>query len=312
LAKHLITGGTGFIGREVARQLRALGHEVVCFDLKPDEARIAGLNVTIAQGDLGEWDAVDRVIEEHRPDVVFHFGGMLSVPSEADPVASFNANALGTMNVLGAAHRHGVKQVVYSSTMVTYGKGIEGQTIDEATLQRPNLFYGATKVFGEHAGLWFARKHGLDFRGIRYPGIVGPGVQTPGVAQYNAWMVESAIRGEPFSVWVREDTRHAILYYKDAAAAAIQLSGAPAEALSGAVYVVTSGHPSPSAGELADAVRRQIPDADISFGPDPERQRVLDDVERPIDDSAARNDWGFSPQFGLDEMVADMRETVET
>lgn len=302
----VVTGGTGFIGGEVCRLLCERGHRVVAFDVEPDEGRVEGLGVEVEVGDLASAQRVDAVIGGCRPEVVYHFGGMLSVASEADHQAAFEANARGTLNVLEAARTHRVRQVIYASTMVTYGQDIEGQTIDDTTLQRPNLFYGATKVFGEHLGLWYKRRAGLDFRGIRYPGIVGPGVKTPGVAQYNAWMIEAAIRGEPFSVWVREDTRHAILYYRDAARAAIDLADAPVENLKRAVYVITGPRPSPSAGELAAEVRKQIPAADIRFEVDEDKQRVLDDVERAIDDGNARREWGWEERYGVAEMVADM------
>jgi threonine 3-dehydrogenase len=307
MADVLVTGGTGFIGAEVIRLLVERGDTCTPFDLHPNEARLEGLDLPVEQGDLGDSEAVEAVVAKHKPDVIYHFGGMLSVTSEADHVASFNANATGTLNVLEAARRHNVKQVVYSSTMVSYGQNIEGQTIDDDTLQRPNLFYGATKVFSEHMGIWFQRKYGIDFRGFRFPGIVGPGVKTPGVAQYNAWMIEAAIKGEPFAVWVRPETRHAILYYKDAAKAAVQLADAPKENLNRSVYVLTSGQPSPSAGELAEVVKQEIPGAEITFKVDEEKQRILDDVEREIDDRNAREEWDFSPEYDLVGMVKDMK-----
>jgi threonine 3-dehydrogenase len=310
MASILVTGGTGFIGAEVIRHVAERGDTCVAFDLRPNEERLAGLSVEVEQGDLGDAAAVEAVVERAKPETIYHFGGMLSVPSEADHLASFNANAVGTLNVLEAARKYNVKQVIYSSTMVSYGKDIEGQTIGDATLQRPNLFYGATKVFSEHMGIWFKRKYGIDFRGARFPGIVGPGVKTPGVAQYNAWMIEAAIKGEPFTVWVREDTRHAILYYKDAARAAVQLADADEEKLGREVYVITGPRPSPTAGELAEEVRRQIPGAEISFEVDEERQSVLDDVEREIDDGNARREWGWGEEYGVAEMVGDMREEL--
>lgn len=310
MTKCLVTGGTGFIGAEICRLLAERGDSPVAFDLKPDTSRIGGLPVDVVEGDLGDTEVVDTVIEKHRPEVVYHFGAMLSVISEADPVGSFQANAKGTLNVLEAARAHGTRHVVFASTMVTFGRDIEGQTIDDTTLQRPNLFYGATKVFGEHIGSWYKRKFGIDFRGLRYPGIVGPGVRTPGVAQYNAWMIEAAIKGEPFSVWVREDTRHAIMYYKDAASAAVRLADANLKMLKRETYTVTGPRPSPMAGELAREVKRQIPEAKITFEVDEERQAVLDGVEREIDDSAARSEWGWEPTFGLADMVKDMRRDV--
>ncbi|MEE2754372.1 MAG: NAD-dependent epimerase/dehydratase family protein [Candidatus Latescibacterota bacterium] len=306
----LVTGGTGFIGAEVMRLLAGRGDTPVAFDLHPNEERLSGMDVSIEQGDLGDGDAVETAVIKHKPDVIYHFGGMLSVPSEADHVASFSANATGTLNVLKAALKHSVRKVVYSSSMISHGQNIENQTIDDDTLQRPNLFYGATKVFSEHMGIWFQRKYGIDFRGLRYPGIVGPGVKTPGVAQYNAWMIEAAIKREPFTAWVREDTRHAILYYKDAAKAAVQLADAPKKNLKRSVYVLTSQQPSPSAGELAETVKREIPGTEITFEVDPARQKIVDDVEREIDDGNARREWGFEPEYDLVRMISDMRETI--
>ena len=307
MVKSLVTGGTGFIGAEVAKLLAQRGDRVTVFDLRPNEERLKGLEAELAQGDLGDASAVEQIVRQAKPDVIHHFGGMLSVPSEADHIASFHANALGTFNVLEAARKFGLPRVIFSSTIATFGLDIEGQVIDDDTLQRPSLFYGATKVFSEHMGLWFKRKHGLDFRGLRYPGIVGPGVTTPGVAQYNSWMIDAAIKGKPFAVWVRPDTRHAILYYRDAANAVLQLVDAPIGNLKRSVYVVAGTQPSPSARELAEEVNRQIPEALISYEVDPEKQRVMDEVERPIDDGNARREWGWHPAFGLAEMVSDMR-----
>ncbi len=312
MSKSLVTGGAGFIGAEVTKLLAGRGHHVTVFDLHPNEERLEGAKVELAQGDLGDASAVDQIVRQAKPDVIYHFGGMLSVPSEADHVASFRANALGTFNVLEAARKFGLPRVIFSSTMATFGMDIEGRVIDDSTLQRPNLFYGATKVFSEHMGLWFKRKHGLDFRGLRYPGIVGPGVTTPGVAQYNSWMIDAAIKGKPFTVWVRPDTRHAILYYRDAANAVLQLVDAPIRDLKRSVYVVAGTQPSPSAGELLDEVKRQIPEAVIRFEVDEEKQGVMDDLERPIDDGNALREWGWHPAFGLAEMVSDMRRWHET
>ena len=78
--------------------------------------------------------------------------------------------------------------------------------IRDTTIQRPQLFYGATKVFGEHMGLFYRRKYQLDFRGLRYPSIIGPGVRTPGVAQYTSWVIEECAKGNPFTIWVKPET----------------------------------------------------------------------------------------------------------
>src|SRR5437868_14555296 len=121
---------------------------------------------------------------------------MLSVPSDADPAAAIHANAMGTFHVLEAARLFGVLQVLFSSSISTYGLDFEGAVIDDTTLQRPLLFYAAPKVFSEHMAVFYKRKYGLEFRCQRYPCMVGPGVDTPGVVQDNSWGIVGEARGQ--------------------------------------------------------------------------------------------------------------------
>ena len=303
----LVTGGTGFVGSHVVRQLVEKDERPVVFDISPSQKLLDGVldRVDVTRGDLGNFSQVLNVVKRLRPRVIYHLGGMLSLPCEAEPAAAISANALGTFHVLEAARLFEAPQVVFSSTVATYGMDIEDEAIGDNTLQRPFLFYGATKVFAEHMGIFFKRKYGLDFRGVRLPAIVGPGVRTPGHVQYNAWVIEACGRGRPFTMWVRPETRHAVLYCKDAALAVLKLSEAPLDALKRTTYTLAGIRPMPSAGELADAVREQVPDARIDFQPDPERQRILDEADRPFNDAPAREEWGWEPSFDLRAMVTD-------
>jgi threonine 3-dehydrogenase len=236
---------------------------------------------------------------------------MLSVPSEAEPSASFSANAMGTFHILEAARLFNVPQVMFSSTVATYGIDIVENEIADHTLQRPLLFYGATKVFSEHMGLFYKKKYGIDFRGIRYPGVVGPGVKTPGIAQYNAWVIEHSAKGKPFTIWTKPETPHAIVYYKDAAQAMIQLANAPLKNLKRTTYVIAGVRPIPTAGELANIVRQKIPTAHITFAPDPEKQKILDDLSRPIKDDNAQQEWNWHPKYDLEHMVDDFLDELK-
>ena len=181
----LITGGTGFVGLEVARQLLADGEtDITVFSRNPSARRLGDLadKVKAVAGDVGNFSHVLDVVKASKPRVIYHLGAMLSAPSDADPASAIQTNAMGTFYVLEAARLFDVEQVIFSSSVGTYGQGLTDEPIDDMTLQRPMYFYGATKAFGEHMGLYYKRKHGLDFRGIRYPSVVGPGVETPGVA----------------------------------------------------------------------------------------------------------------------------------
>ncbi len=183
--------------------------------------------------------------------------------------------------------------------------------MDDLTLQRPLVMYGACKLFGEHLGLFYKRNYGLDFRGVRFPALVGPGVRTRGAVQYTAWMIEESVRGKPFTVWVEPRTRAPVLYFKDAARSLVELARAPAEDIGMVNYLLAGVTPVPSAGELADLTRAQVPGARIAFAPDGNLQALLDKVLLPIDERCAREEWGWAPRYDLEAMVADFRTELE-
>lgn len=312
----LVTGGTGFIGAEIVRQLLAedSGQAIHVAHRRGNFHRIEDLldDLTVHLLDLSDPRAIHALIESTRPRRIFHFGAILTGPSEANPQASVEANAIGTYALLEAARLADVAQVVFASSIGTYGEDVHGAVIDDATIQRPVTVYGVTKVFGEHLGGYYKRKYGLDFRGLRYPSIVGPGVDTPSVVQYTSWIIEEPARGHEFTVPVRPDFAVPILYYKDAARAAIDLSGAPAAHLATSTYLVNGHQPTPTARQMADAVRSRLHDARIDFELDHDLQTLLDRVIRPIDDARARSDWAWTPSYDLDRMIEDFLEELRS
>ena len=311
----VITGGAGFIGLEVVRLLLARGEKrPLVMSRNPSPKRLGEVAdaVEVMRGDLGNFSHVLEAVKTARPQVIYHLGATLSVPSEADPASAMHTNAMGTFHVLEAARLFDVPQVVFASSVGTYGTDIREDVIHDATIQRPQLFYGMTKVFGEHMGLFYRRKHGIDFRGIRYPSIIGPGVRTPGAVQYTSWVIESCAQGRPYTIWVEPDTRVSVMYIKDAALATVQLAQAPRQAITTVNYLVNGVTPTPSAGELADAVRSKIAGARIEFKPDEDIQRLIRDSLRPLDDHKARQEWGWKPEYDLDGLVDDFLLELKT
>ena len=307
----LITGGTGFLGSEVVRVLLSGGDtNITLFDLDPSTDRLAGLSdeIAVIRGDLGEASEVDAAVASSRPDTIYHLGGMLSAPSEADHSAAFRANAVGTFNVLEAARTHGVSQVLFASTINTYGHDLPDDGVDDYTLQRPAMFYGTTKLFGEHMGRFYGRKFGLDFRGIRYPSIVGPGVTTPGISQYTSHAIEASARGEPYTIFVEPRTRVPIIYIREAADAIVKLASAPADRIQTVVYLLAGTTPTPTAQQLADAITARIPEARLDFCPNPAVQAVHDKRRAlaSIDDTNARREWGWRPTYDLGRIVNEI------
>ena len=304
----LITGGTGFIGAEVARILLADGEsEITLFDINDSTKRLDDIadKVDVIRGDVGNFSHVLDAVRASGADVVFHMGSMLSVPSDADPAAAFRANAMGTFHVFEACRLFGVGKMMFASSIGTYGDGVVGDQIDDLTLQRPRLFYGACKLLGENMGSFYRNKYGLDYRGLRYPPIVGPGVRSPGVTQYISWSIEQSFKGKPFTIWVEPRTQAPVLYFKDAARAMVTLAAAPAAKIETVTYLLAGVEPTPTAGELATMVREKVPGAAIDFQVDEEIQLLLDGINKPLVDANARREWNWAPAFELGEMVDD-------
>ena len=300
----LVTGGTGFIGAEIVRRLVSQDHQVVVAHRSGNFSRIEDVldQVTTVQADLGDDDAVSGLVADVAPEVIHHFGATLTGPGEADPPALLRSNVSGVVTLFDAAREAGTRQIIFASSIGTYGRDlVPGEPVHDLSLQRPTSVYGVTKVFAENLGAWYRQRYGLDYRGIRYPSIVGPGVTTKSVAQYTSWMIEAAGRGEAFDAWVGPEAVVPILYYKDAAQAAIDLSNAPIDDIASINYLVDGPRPTPNAGELAAAVTSAVPGAEIRFTPESEgapRHLI-------IDDTVARTEWGWQPAFGLDAMIED-------
>ncbi|MCX8022356.1 MAG: NAD(P)-dependent oxidoreductase [Syntrophorhabdaceae bacterium] len=304
----LITGGAGFLGSKIAEYYLKRGEEVVVF------SRSAGPNhkgaikgVVYERGDIKSWHEVLNVLKRYRIKSIFHLAAMLTLPSEENPWASIETNAVGTYNILEGARLFDVKKVIFSSSIGTYGVS-EDTVVDEDTPQRPANIYGCCKVFGEHLGLYYHRRFDIDFRGLRVPQIVGPGVKTPGIGQYIPWLIEAAIKGEPFDVWVPEDFIQPMLYVKDVVRGFVMLHDAREDTVGNRVYNMGQITPAPKAKELVQEVKKHLPQADIRFKPDPSLLPILKTIPKDFRGEKARVDWGWYPEYGLEDMVSDFIE----
>jgi len=304
----LITGGAGFIGAEVVRILIERGEtRLAIFSRNPKLDRHSGTigDVDAIRGDVGVFSHVLDAVSKAKPDVIYHFGAMLSTPSEEDPASSIQTNAMGTFHVLEAARIFGVRKVIFASSIGVFGSGIEGDVIDDFTIQRPVFLYGATKLFGEHLGLFYRRKYGIDFRGLRYPSVIGPGVRSPGVVQYTSWLIEESAKGNPYTMKVSPELQVPVMYIKEAGQAAVQLSDAPEEEIKTVVYNVDGMKPTPSAKDLVSAVEKNVPSTQINFDVDTNLQAILGKAVKQMDDSRARAEWAWNPTYPLDRIVKE-------
>jgi threonine 3-dehydrogenase len=304
----LITGGTGFIGAEIARLLVESDEGPVYVAYRSGNFdRLEGVTdrVELVPLDLVDLEGVESTIARLAPRVIYHFGAILTGPGEQDPQGLLQVNVAGFVRLLEAARLSGTQQLIFASSIGTYGRDLDRGPITDRSLQRPLTAYGVSKVFGENLGAYYRHRYGLDFRGLRYPSIVGPGVSTWSVAQYTSWMIEKPLLGEPFEAWTKPESVIALLYYKDAARAAVELAAADRDAIRSVTYLVDGPTPTPTAAEIADAVRAAVPGAEITFDPEARQRLGL-----RIDDTAARAEWGWAHAYDLGAMIDDMRREL--
>jgi len=303
---RLITGGSGLVGAELAHSLVAKNESVVVFDVMKSN-RLADIEgkIKFVRGDLGNYPEVFNVVKDNNVTHIYHLGAMLTSESEVNPWGSFQSNVVGTYNVFEAARILGVKQMMFTSSIGTFGE-TQGDAMSDIALQRPRDFYGVGKLYCEGLGRMYRRKFGLDFRAIRYPSVVGPGVNTPG--HWDAPMIRSLVHGKPFQCMVPEDMSGAMLYYKDAAKAAETVLLSPPNNIKMIAYNVGAITASPK--EIENAIRKYVPSVSVTYppkgGPMPPMK------PRRWDDSYARNEWAWSPDFtDINTIVADFVEEMK-
>jgi len=310
LAKNLITGGLGLIGTCLARRLLQDGEEVVLFDMQTTSKLIEDIRarVKIVQGDVANWAQVADAVSSNRVDSIYHLGALLTPACEASPQAAYAVNLNGTFHVLEAARLFNIGSLVFTSSIATYG-ATAPPVVNEDTAQRPTTMYGLTKIAAERLGDFYHRRYGVNFRCVRYPLVVGPG-HTVGISRYARQMIQEPALGRPYQAYVDESVRLPLIYLKDAAWALVCLKRADEAGLKRRVYNL-GGHYI-TAGEQADIVRKHLPQARIEFHPDEAALKVLSDMFRNMDDTRARQEWGFSLQYGVNEYVADFISEVQS
>jgi nucleoside-diphosphate-sugar epimerase len=312
MRRILVTGALGQIGSELipALQERYGAGQVVASDLRmmPLE-RLAGS--ACEHLDCTQPQQVLEVIRRHDVGIIYHLAALLSAVAEERPHVAWSVNMGGLYNVLEAARQYRC-QVFFPSSIGAFGPSTPREHTPQVTVQRPTTMYGVTKVAGELLCDYYASRFGVDARGLRLPGLISY-VAMPGggTTDYAVEIFYSALRYKHYSCFLKPDTRLDMMYMPDAIGAMIALMEAEAKRLSHRnAYNVTAMSITPA--ELAAEIRKHIPDFAIDYQVDPVRQAIADTWPQSIDDSAARQDWGFAPRFDLAAMTADMLKRLRT
>ncbi len=309
--KILVTGAQGQIGTELVVALRReYGREnVVASGLRDLPRDVRGEWEPFISLDVTDQDAIDDSFAKGRFDVVYHLAAVLSAVGEQNPETAWNVNMNGLRHVLEAARLHGVQQVFWPSSIAVFGPDTPNEQTPQDTLMRPTTMYGVTKVAGELLCDYYVDHYGLDVRGLRYPGVISSeALPGGGTTDYAVAIFYEALRSGRYTCFVREDTVLPMIYIPDCIAAAMQLMQADKSRLEhhNAFNLASMSF---SVGELAAEIRKHIPNFQCDFAPD-ERQEYADSWPRSIDDSAARSEWDWAPEYDLARMTTDMLERL--
>ncbi|HUE76746.1 MAG TPA: NAD-dependent epimerase/dehydratase family protein, partial [Longimicrobiales bacterium] len=281
---------------------------VVATDIKeptgrpPEGARFERLDCTDAA-------ACERIVADHSFDTIYHLAAILSARGEGAPGKAWRVNMEGLVAILEAARAHGCA-VFTPSSIAAFGPSTPPDPTPQDTVQRPTTIYGVTKVAGELLCDYYHARFGVDARGLRYPGLISY-VAPPGGGTTD-WAVEifhAALRDGRYTSYLAPDAQLDMMYMPDALRAAMELMDAPGEALEHRnAFNVTAMQLTPA--RLAEAIRARIPSFEITYDVDPVRQAIADSWPRRLDDSAARREWGWGPQYEMDAMVDDMLDRL--
>jgi threonine 3-dehydrogenase len=258
------------------------------------------------------------MIAEFEVDRVFHLAALLSTRSEFTPVTAHHVNVEGTLNLLEFAQREGESHgrpvtFIYPSSIAAYGlPSLDAKSSAGAVLEdeyaHPTTMYGCNKLYCEQLGHYYANYYKqlsadaiprVDFRCVRFPGLISAvTVPSGGTSDYAPEMIHAAAQGESYDCFVRPDTTIPLMAMPDGIDALLTLAAAPRQRLTRSAYNLTAFNP--SASEIRDVVVAAFPDVRIGYKVDAKRQGIVDSWPAAVDDSAARNDWGFAPKYDFE------------
>ncbi len=299
----LVTGANGQIGSDLVAILREKygAAHVVGSDLKLPAGDTVGPHEIV---DVTDYEQLRAIIKKHSINTIYHLASILSATGEKNPELAWRVNLNGLKNVLDLAATQECK-VFWPSSIAVFGPTTPKEHTPQQTVLEPDTIYGITKSAGELLCNYYHKHFELDVRSVRYPGLISytapPG---GGTTDYTIEMLRAAAGGEDYTCFVGPETKLPMMYMPDAVRASLQLMDAEPEAISIRTSYNIEAF-SFTAAELEAEIQKTIPRFSCNYKPD-FRQEIADSWPASLDDSSARSDWQWKPQYTLSEMVEDM------
>jgi len=308
--KILITGALGQIGSELSTSLKKIygNDNVITSDLKTDS--IAQEYLPYETLDILNRKQLFDVIKKHNISVIYHLGAILSATGEKNPQLCFDVNMIGLYNVLEVSRELNIKQIICPSSIAVFGPTTPRINTAQQTIIMPKTMYGLTKASGELLCDYYVQKYKIDIRGLRYPGLISyKSLPGGGTTDYAVEIFYEALKKNYYQCFLDANTTLPMMYMADAIRGTIELSEADYSKLKNHSNFNFAGI-SFSCQQLADEIKKHLPEFKIDYIPD-FRQQIADSWPESIDDSEARKQWGWKPQYDLAKLTLSMLDNLK-
>lgn len=313
MRKILVTGALGQIGSELTMGLRKIygTDNVIASSRRIKE----GHEDLIESGvfeivDVTDGKRLAEVVKKYKVNTIINLAAVLSAVGEQNPALAWDVNMNGLYNILEVAREENCA-VFTPSSIAVFGDSTPKDNTPQDTIQRPSTMYGVTKVAGELLCDYYYHKYGVDTRGVRFPGLISyetlPG---GGTTDYAVHIYYDALKHKKYTSFIAKGTKMDMMYMPDALDAIVQLLEAdPSKLIHRNAFNVTAMSFDPE--EIAAAIRKHIPEFELDYDVDPVRQAIAESWPNSLDDTAAREEWGWNPKYDLDSMTEDMLEKLK-
>jgi len=308
--KILVIGASGQIGVELTLALRKMygNSNVVASDLREENDLLKGSGPYVSLDVMNKEMLHVQVIRQNITQI-YLLAAILSATGEKNPGLAWNLNMQGLLNVLDIAREEKLHKVYWPSSIAVFGPTSPKKDCPQQTIIEPTTVYGISKYAGEFWCNYFFQRFGVDIRSLRYPGLISyksaPG---GGTTDYSVEIFHEALEAKQYECFLNPDTYLPMMYMPDAIRATIELMEASSDKISVRTsYNISAMSFSPK--EIAAEIKKFIPEFEISYKPD-YRQKIADSWPQSIDDSKARSDWGWKPEYDLQKMTRDMLENL--
>lgn len=308
--KILVVGASGQIGVELTLALRKIygNANVVASDLREENELLKGSGPYVPLDIMNKEMLHVQVIRQNVTQI-YLLAAILSATGEKNPNLAWSLNMQGLLNVLDIAKEEQVRKVYWPSSIAVFGPTSPKKNCPQQTIIEPTTVYGISKYAGEFWCNYYHHRYGVDVRSLRYPGLIsyksGPG---GGTTDYAIEIFQEAVEEKKYTCFLKKDTFLPMMYMPDAIRATVELMEAPVENISVRTsYNISSMSFSPE--ELGTEIKKYIPDFSIDYQPD-YRQAIAESWPQSIDDSVARKDWGWKPEYDLSRMAEDMIKNI--